>query len=188
VWPSSSSPSAFRSFHSSFSFFFHLSLESLFTPFESPFFSTSNSDVFFHLQPAKKSAAKGSSKPAAAPAAAKAAPKAAPKASSKAAAKSGKQGKKPAGKGVAEVHKKIKKNSDLPLFDSKPRNFGIGNAIHPKRDLTRYVKWPKYVKMQRQRQVLLKRIKVPPALNQFSNALDKTTGNPHRNFSRGQFC
>jgi len=123
--------------------------------------------------PAKKSAAKGAAPKAAA--AAKAAPKAAPKSASKAAAKSSKQGKKPAGKGVAEVHKKIKKNADLPLFDSKPRNFGIGNAIPPKRDLTRYVKWPKYVKMQRQRQVLLKRIKVPPALNQFTNALDKTT-------------
>jgi len=41
--------------------------------------------------------------------------------------------------------------------------------------LTRSVKWPKYVKIQRQRKVLLKRIKVPPALNQFSNALDKNT-------------
>ena len=125
--------------------------------------------LFQFFQPAKKSAGKGSSKSAAPQAAAKAAPKASAKSASK-------QGKKPAGKGVAEVHKKIKKNADLPLFDSKPRNFGIGNAIPPKRDLTRYVKWPKYVKMQRQRQVLLKRIKVPPALNQFSNALDKTTG------------
>jgi len=123
--------------------------------------------------PAKKSAAKGSSKPAASKAPAAAAAKAAPKSAAKSGSKQ--QGKKPAGKGVAEVHKKIKKNSDLNLFDSKPRNFGIGNAIPPKRDLTRYVKWPKYVKMQRQRQVLLKRIKVPPALNQFSNALDKTT-------------
>lgn len=37
---------------------------------------------------------------------------------------------------------KVKKN---PLFESKPKNFRIGGDIQPKRDLTRFVKWPKYV-------------------------------------------
>jgi large subunit ribosomal protein L7Ae len=76
-------------------------------------------------------------------------------------------------KGAKKI--KVKKNADLPLFDSKPRNFGIGNAIAPKRDLTRFVRWPKYIKIQRQRRVLLKRGLIPPAINQFSNALDKNT-------------
>jgi len=60
-----------------------------------------------------------------------------------------------------------------PLFEPRPRNFGIGNAIQPKRDLTRFVRWPKYVRMQRQKRVLYARLKVPPAINQFSHTLSK---------------
>merc|ERR1712127_686157 len=41
------------------------------------------------------------------------------------------------------------------------------------RDLSRYVKWPKYVRIQRQRKVLYQRLKVPPLINQFQNSLDK---------------
>jgi large subunit ribosomal protein L7Ae len=62
-----------------------------------------------------------------------------------------------------------------PLFESKKRNFGIGQAIQPKRDLTRFVKWPKYIKLQRQRRILLQRLKVPPTINQFTRTLDKST-------------
>jgi large subunit ribosomal protein L7Ae len=62
-----------------------------------------------------------------------------------------------------------------PLFESRPRNFGIGNDLPPKRDLTRFVKWPKYIRLQRQKRVLLNRLKVPPALNQFTKTLDKNT-------------
>lgn len=42
-----------------------------------------------------------------------------------------------------------------------------------KSDLTRFVKWPKYVQMQRQKRILLTRLKVPPQIAQFSNTLDK---------------
>jgi len=59
------------------------------------------------------------------------------------------------------------------LFVARPRNFGIGGAIRPRRDLTRYVKWPKYVRLQRQRRILYQRLKVPPAINQFSNTVEK---------------
>jgi len=62
-----------------------------------------------------------------------------------------------------------------PLFESRPRNYGIGNDLPPKRDLTRFVKWPKYIRLQRQKRVLLNRLKVPPALNQFTKTLDKNT-------------
>ncbi len=41
--------------------------------------------------------------------------------------------------------------------------------------MTRYVKWPAYVRLQRQRAVLKRRLKVPPAINQFSKTLDKNT-------------
>jgi len=60
------------------------------------------------------------------------------------------------------------------LFEKRPRNFGIGQSIQPKRDLTRFVRWPKYIRLQRQKRVLLARLKVPPAINQFSRTLDKS--------------
>jgi len=74
--------------------------------------------------------------------------------------------------------KKIKPRKEilkLPIFERRPRNFGIGNNIQPKRNLTRFVKWPAYVKLQRQKRILWSRLKVPPALNQFSRAVDKAT-------------
>eukprot|EP00244_Chara_vulgaris_P004551 TRINITY_DN18_c0_g1_i3.p1 TRINITY_DN18_c0_g1~~TRINITY_DN18_c0_g1_i3.p1 ORF type:complete len:265 (-),score=63.17 TRINITY_DN18_c0_g1_i3:1026-1820(-) len=60
-----------------------------------------------------------------------------------------------------------------PLFEKRPKQFGIGGALPPKRDLHRFVKWPKYIRIQRQRRVLNQRLKVPPALNQFTKTLDK---------------
>ncbi|ORZ32491.1 60S ribosomal protein L7a [Catenaria anguillulae PL171] len=60
-----------------------------------------------------------------------------------------------------------------PRFEKATRNFGIGNAVQPKRDLTRYTKWPEYVRLQRQRAILKRRLKVPPAINQFSRVVDK---------------
>lgn len=60
-----------------------------------------------------------------------------------------------------------------PLFEKRPKQFGIGGSLPPKRDLHRFVKWPKVVRIQRQRRVLKQRLKVPPALNQFTKTLDK---------------
>lgn len=62
-----------------------------------------------------------------------------------------------------------------PLFEKRPKNFGIGQNVQPKRDLTRFVKWPRYIRLQRQRSVLLKRLKVPPSVSQFSSTLDRQT-------------
>jgi len=87
-------------------------------------------------------------------------------------AKSG-TGKKPAPAPFSTAKTpKIVKN---PLFESKPKNFGIGQDIQPKRDLTRFVKWPEYVRLQRQKVILHQRLKVPPAIAQFSHTLDKNT-------------
>lgn len=44
-----------------------------------------------------------------------------------------------------------------------------------KRDVSRFVKWPRYVRIQRQRKVLSQRLKVPPSINQFKRALDKNS-------------
>ncbi|CDR93832.1 ribosomal protein L7Ae family protein, putative [Babesia bigemina] len=60
------------------------------------------------------------------------------------------------------------------LFSPAPKSFHIGGAIRPRVNLSRYVKWPKYVRIQRQRRVLLQRLKIPPAINQFSYTIDKS--------------
>uniref|UniRef100_A0ACD5Y0G0 Uncharacterized protein n=2 Tax=Avena sativa TaxID=4498 RepID=A0ACD5Y0G0_AVESA len=60
-----------------------------------------------------------------------------------------------------------------PLFEKRPKQFGIGGALPPKKDLHRFVKWPKVVRIQRQRRILKQRLKVPPALHQFTRTLDK---------------
>jgi large subunit ribosomal protein L7Ae len=35
------------------------------------------------------------------------------------------------------------------LFAKSPRNFRVGGDIQPVRNLTRFVKWPKYIRIQR---------------------------------------
>ena len=59
------------------------------------------------------------------------------------------------------------------LFTKNPRSFRIGGDIQPKRNLTRFVKWPKYVRIQRQKRILFMRLKSPPVLNQFQQTIDK---------------
>jgi len=51
----------------------------------------------------------------------------------------------------------------------------VGGDIIPKGylDLTRFVKWPHYVRIQRQKRVLLKRLRVPPAIAQFTRVASK---------------
>ncbi|KAH0500855.1 60S ribosomal protein L7a [Microtus ochrogaster] len=89
------------------------------------------------------------------------------------------KGKKAKGKKVtpapAVVKKQEAKKVVNPLFEKRPKNFGIGQDIQPKRELTRFVKWPRYIRLQRQKAILYKRLKVPPAINQFTQALDRQT-------------
>jgi large subunit ribosomal protein L7Ae len=49
----------------------------------------------------------------------------------------------------------------------------LGQDIQPTRDMTRFVNWPEYVRLQRQKVILNQRLKVPPAIAQFSHTLDK---------------
>merc|ERR1711988_1180864 len=67
----------------------------------------------------------------------------------------------------------VAKEPTGPVWEKKPKNFGIGGDIQPRRELGRYVKWPKYVRIQRQRKILYQRLRVPPQINQFTNTLDK---------------
>ncbi|SPN97437.1 probable ribosomal protein L7a.e.B, cytosolic [Cephalotrichum gorgonifer] len=85
-----------------------------------------------------------------------------------------KTGKKvaPAPFGAKSAAKKAPKN---PLIEKRSRNFGIGQDIQPRRDLARMVKWPEYIRLQRQKKILSMRLKVPPALAQFQHVLDRNT-------------
>jgi large subunit ribosomal protein L7Ae len=75
---------------------------------------------------------------------------------------------------VAKKKQEVKKVVN-PLLETKPKNFGIGQDIQPKRDLSRFVRWPKYIRLQRQKVILYQRLKVPPPINQFTQALDRQT-------------
>ncbi|GMI95404.1 hypothetical protein like AT3G62870 [Hibiscus trionum] len=74
---------------------------------------------------------------------------------------------------VAVPAKKKQEKVVNPLFEKRPKQFGIGGALPPKKDLHRFVKWPKVVRIQRKKRILKQRLKVPPALNQFTKTLDK---------------
>jgi large subunit ribosomal protein L7Ae len=66
---------------------------------------------------------------------------------------------------------KAKRN---PLFERTPRNYRIGGDIQPVRDLSRTVRWPKYIRLQRYKKILLERLKVPAAIAQFRNTIDRS--------------
>jgi len=59
------------------------------------------------------------------------------------------------------------------LFAKDAKDFRIGRDIQPKRDMSRFVKWPRYIRIQRQRAILKARLKVPPSIAQFTRVLDK---------------
>ncbi|KAK2119767.1 60S ribosomal protein L7A [Saguinus oedipus] len=84
------------------------------------------------------------------------------------------KGKKAKGKKVAAAPAVVKKQEAKKvvnaLSEKRPENFGTGQDIQPKRDLTRFVKWPRNVRSQRQRGILCKLLRVPPAIYQFTQA------------------
>merc|ERR1711921_25206 len=87
----------------------------------------------------------------------------------------GKKGKKKVAS-VPHALKKVEPKKVVnPLFEKRPKNFGIGQDIQPKRNLSRFVRWPKYIRLQRQKAVLQTRLKVPPPVEQFNSTLDKQT-------------
>ena len=62
-----------------------------------------------------------------------------------------------------------------PLCQPNPKNFRFGNDVRPRIVKSRFVKFPRYVQLQRQKRILMKRLKCPPALAQFFEPLDKDT-------------
>jgi large subunit ribosomal protein L7Ae len=107
-------------------------------------------------------APKAAAKPAAKPAATvtKAAPKAAAKPASK-----GAKGKK------LKTAAQEWKGAHSHLFKKNAKVFKVGRDTKPGRDLSRFVNWPQYIRLQRQRAILRRRLKVPPAIHQFTKAV-----------------
>ena len=64
-----------------------------------------------------------------------------------------------------------------PLSQPAPKNFRFGNNIRPRIVKSRFVKFPRYVELQRRKRILMKRLKCPPALSQFLDPLDKDSTN-----------
>ncbi|KAE8697292.1 60S ribosomal protein L7a [Hibiscus syriacus] len=58
---------------------------------------------------------------------------------------------------VAVPAKKKQDKVVNPLFEKRPKQFGIGGALPPKKDLHRFVKWPKVVRIQRKKRILKQR-------------------------------
>ena len=81
--------------------------------------------------------------------------------------------KKPAAAAVAKPQTLKKRLA--ALFQTRVRDTTIGLSIPPKRNLTHFVAWPHYVRIARQKRILLKRLKCPPAIHMFDHSLDKAT-------------
>ena len=85
---------------------------------------------------------------------------------------------KKAKKATIYTQSQIKKlNEKHPLCQPQKRNFRLGNAIRPRIVKSRFVRFPRYVQLQRKKRILLRRLKCPPAIAQFFNPLDKSTTN-----------
>jgi len=110
-------------------------------------------------------------------------PSAATKKGAKGAVAVGKKGAKEAvatkkgAKPAAPVPKKKKGSHFKALYPVKRRarkTAPIGREQPRKRDLTRYIKWPRYIRVQKQKKILMMRLKVPPTIFQFTRTLDRS--------------
>ena len=75
-----------------------------------------------------------------------------------------------------KVEKAPKGNKTMPSkYVARPKDFGVGRDVPYKRDISRFMRWPRFVTMQRKKRVLQRRLKTPPALAQFRKTLDRST-------------
>lgn len=83
--------------------------------------------------------------------------------------------KRKTAKGTSAVPKKQEAKKVSIPFEKKPNNFGTGQDVQPKRDLAHSVKRPHYIGLQQQSAALYECVKVPPAINQSTQALNRQT-------------
>jgi large subunit ribosomal protein L7Ae len=80
----------------------------------------------------------------------------------------------PAAAAVAEK-KPSGKKKEAKIFERRAKDYTIGNDLPPRRDLSRLMRWPKYIRLQRQKAILYKRLTIPPSINQFTHTVDANT-------------
>ena len=71
------------------------------------------------------------------------------------------------------MNAKINEISPVNFAYKKKSKSGTNNNASYRKDLSRFVKWPKYIRIQRQRRIFCQKLKIPPAIFQFSKTLDK---------------
>jgi len=73
---------------------------------------------------------------------------------------------------------RIKKENGPSTIDYKLKQSYVTKkkAIY-KKDAERFIKWPKYIRIQRQRRIFCQKLKIPPAIFQFTRTLDKNMTN-----------
>ena len=75
-----------------------------------------------------------------------------------------------------KVEKAPKGNKTMPSkYVSRPKDFGVNRDVPFKRDISRFMRWPQFVTVQRKKRVIERRMKVPAAVNQFRATLDRST-------------
>jgi len=72
-----------------------------------------------------------------------------------------------------DKNKVYEKEQYIKKFEVTKKIFKTGQDIQPKKDLSRFVKWPLYIQIQRERKVLYQKLKIPPLIDQFTRSLDK---------------
>lgn len=93
-------------------------------------------------------------------------------------------GNKNVKKDVKKDKKKGIKSNPL-IFEQKKRSNVIGVGVRPKQDLSKFIKWPKFIRIQRKKKILMQRLKVPPSINQFNYPLPSKQCDDLLNFLKG---
>jgi len=88
---------------------------------------------------------------------------------------------KEAPKGTKVVEKRVRNKRFVAIFDTKKKRrvdpkkpSVIGREQYRNRDLSRYIKWPRVIRVQKQKKILMMRLKVPPTIFQFTKTLNRT--------------
>jgi large subunit ribosomal protein L7Ae len=102
----------------------------------------------------------------------KKAPVASKKVEEKKAQAPAKKASAPAKKAPAAAKKASFHEEKGHLFGKNAKIIRTGRDFITKKNLHRFVRWPRYVRIQRQKVILAKRLKVPPQINQFTKTLE----------------
>lgn len=78
---------------------------------------------------------------------------------------------------VAQIRTPVEKGPRESEYVKRNKISPSNRKFSFKKDLVRFIKWPKYIRIQRQRRIFCQKLKIPPAVYQFSKTLDKNMTN-----------